>query len=111
MAESIITCTIFGLVALFMMGIGVSQLKSKTPVAFYSGEKPPKAEELTDVHAWNVKHGRMWLMYGVIIIISCVIGYLMGDTIWCLIPFCGGVIIPVVFMIWYHQKLVKRYRR
>ena len=33
-------------VSVFMLGIGVVQLRSKKPVAFYSGEKPPKAEEL-----------------------------------------------------------------
>jgi hypothetical protein len=32
-----------------MIGIGVSQLKSRAPVGFYTGEKPPTEEELTDV--------------------------------------------------------------
>ena len=54
-AENIIGFVIYALVALFMMGIGIVQLKSKDPVGFYSGEKPPKAENITDVKAWNKK--------------------------------------------------------
>ena len=72
-AENIFGFAIYALVALFMMGIGIVQIKSRKPVAFYSGEKPPKAEELTDVSAWNRKHGMMWLAYGIIILISFLI--------------------------------------
>jgi hypothetical protein len=61
----IVSLIICGFASLFMISIGVSQLKSKTPVGFYTGEKPPKAEELTDVSAWNRKHGMMWVLYGV----------------------------------------------
>ena len=52
-AENIVGLVIYAFVSLFMMAIGIAQLKSQDPVGFYSGEKPPKAEDLTDVHAWN----------------------------------------------------------
>lgn len=97
--------------AIMMIGIGISQVKSQKPVAFYSGEQPPREDELTDVHAWNVKHGIMWLVYGVIIIISYIIGTMLGESAWCLLPFCGGVMIPVIIMIFYHHRLVKKYKR
>lgn len=106
--ENIFGMFIFGIMALFMIGLGVAQLLSKTPVGFYSGEEPPKAEELTDVKAWNKKHGLMWLCYGVIIILSSLIGMWMGDTVWCLIPILGGILLPIVGMIWYHGRLVKK---
>lgn len=44
MVQTIISGVIFGLCALMMLGIGISQLKSKKPVAFYSGEKAPSRE-------------------------------------------------------------------
>ena len=66
-AASIITFIIFFIVAMIMIGLGIFQLKSTSPVGFYSGEKPPREEELTDVKAWNKKHGMMWLIYGIII--------------------------------------------
>lgn len=110
-AAGIMTLVIFLIVAGMMIGIGISQLRSTSPVGFYSGEKPPAENELTDVQAWNKKHGMMWLVYGIIIIISYFVGYIMGDTILCLIPFCGGLIVPVIIMIWYHHRLIRKYKR
>lgn len=111
-ASSIITLIIFLIVAAIMIGIGIVQLRSSSPVGFYSGEKPLTKEELTDVHAWNKKHGMMWMIYGFVIIISYFAGYLIGeDSILCVIPFCGGLIVPIIIMIWYHNKLIKRYKR
>ena len=109
--ENIIGLMIYLAVASFMTGIGISQLRSKKPVAFYSGEKPPGEEELSDVKAWNQKHGRMWVLYGLIILVSYGIGVIIGDTLWCVIPMCGGVVFPLPFMIMYHHKLVKLYRK
>ena len=110
-AENIFGFVIYALVALLMMGIGIVQIKSRKPVAFYSGEKPPKAEELSDVSAWNRKHGMMWLAYGIIILISFLIGARIGDSVWAAVPMIGGVLIPVIFMIRYHNRLRKQYLR
>ena len=33
--------------------------------------------------AWNKKHGRMWVLYGLIILVSYGIGVIIGDTLWC----------------------------
>ena len=108
-AENMIGFVIYALVALFMMGIGAAQLKSQKPVGFYSGEKPPKEEEVTDVKAWNRKHGMMWLLYGIIILISFFIGILIGDSIWVVVPMIGGILVPLIFMIRYHHILRKKY--
>ncbi len=107
--SAIITLIIYLMVAAIMIGIGISQLRSSSPVGFYSGEKPPKEDELTDVQAWNKKHGMMWLVYGIMILFSYIAGYIIGDSILCLIPFCVGVILPLFVMIWYHQKLIRTY--
>lgn len=99
-------------VALVMIGIGMSQLKSKVPVAFYSGEKPFAAEELTDVPMWNRKHGEMWVIYGIVIMFSWAAGFLIGmDSVWCVVPMVGGVIAPVIGMIVYHHKLIGIYKQ
>lgn len=102
---------IFGICALIMIGIGISQIRSKEPVGFYAGEKGPSMEEITDVQAWNKRHGVMWLIYGVVIIISWIVGYLIGDSPLCLIPFCIGLLAPVIIMIWYHHRLIKIYKK
>lgn len=96
--------------ALLMIGIGIWQIRSKKPVGFYSGEEPPRESELSDVDAWNKKHGRMWVLYGLIIMVCYAAGAKMIESIWCLIPMCGGIMLPVPVLIWYHHQLVKRYR-
>ena len=109
MGETIISGLVFGAVALFMIGIGVSQLKSKDPVGFYSGEKPPKKEQLSDVKAWNRKHGRMWIVYGICIACSWVCSAPIWDSVFCVIPLLTGTLVPVVVMILYHHHLIKTY--
>lgn len=109
--SSIITLIIYLMVAAMMIGIGISQFRSSSPVGFYSGEKPPKEDELTDVQAWNKKHGMMWLVYGIMILFSYAAGYIIGDSILCLIPLLGGLIVPIIVMIWYHHKLIRIYKK
>lgn len=110
-ATSIFVFIIYFVVAAIMIGIGVIQFRGISPVGFYSGEEPPKAEELTDVKAWNKKHGLMWFIYGIIIILSSFAGYIIKDSILCIIPYCGGVMVPIIIMIWYHHKLIKMYKK
>lgn len=111
-AGNIICLIIYLIVALMMIGIGILQLKSKTPAAFYSGEKPFEANELSDVAAWNKKHGMMWIIYGIIIMISYIGGTVIGlDSGWCVIPMAGGLLAPVFVMIWYHHRLIRMYKR
>ncbi|MDE7199535.1 MAG: hypothetical protein K2O15_11735 [Lachnospiraceae bacterium] len=114
MAEAVMCFVIYLIVALVMIGIGVSQLRSGTPVGFYSGEKVFEAKELSDVSMWNKKHGEMWIIYGIIIVLSGFTGtFLIGrETVWqlILIPMAGGVIAPLVWMIWYHERLIRKYK-
>ena len=111
LAENMIGFFIFLFVACIMIGIGISQVKSKTPVGFYSGEKPPREEELVNVHEWNMKHGIMWISYGIIILIGYFIGMFIGNSLWSAVPMCGGVILPIIWMIWYHHTLIKQYMK
>ena len=97
-------------VAFLMMGIGIYQIKSPKPAWFYSGEEPPKPEIITDLRAWNTKHGAMWVVYGVIIILTTAVGVIGIDGIgmWF---FMGGIMLPIPFMIWWHHHLMKRYMK
>lgn len=45
--------------------IGIVQYNSKRPVGFWAGKEPPKEEQITDVKAYNHRHGIMWLLYGI----------------------------------------------
>lgn len=110
MAGTIISGVIVCIVAMIMLEIGVSQLKSKEPVGFYTGEKPPKVDQLSDVNSWNKKHGVMWIIYGICIIGSWICSaFIGGDSIYSVIPLCIGTIIPILIMVFLHYKWVKSY--
>lgn len=114
MAGFIIYFVIMCLVALVMIGIGVSQLKSRKPVGFYTGVKPPEEKELRDVKAWNKKHGMMWISYGATITgcgLAQMIAGLAGWNDVLLVILEIFIVIGGVFvMMWYHMRLEKRYR-
>lgn len=109
MFEVIFSGVVFGGCALLMIIIGIVQARSKKPVGFYSGVKPPKAAEITDVDAWNKKHGMMWIIYGLIILACWGCGLLLGDSVLTLIPYCAGLILPIFFMMAYHNNLIGKY--
>ncbi len=94
---------------MIMIGLGISQFKSKEPVGFYSGGDPPTEEQISDVDAWNKKHGIMWIVYGCCIAASWICGLLIGESIYVLIPYTIAFIVPVIFMIRYHHKLMEKY--
>lgn len=56
-AETVIVLVILLVSAAPIIIIGIVQYRSKDPVGFWSGEKPPKREQITDVRAYNRKHG------------------------------------------------------
>ena len=104
-----IYCIVMGICAMFMFGIGLVQIKSKKPVAFYSGENPPMVENVRDVQAWNKKHGMMWMLYGMVIVLGVVGGLIVGDSPILVVIYCGSLLLPIVIMVLYHKKLVKDY--
>jgi len=104
-----IYCIVMGICAMFMFGIGLVQIKSKKPVAFYSGENPPVVENVRDVKAWNKKHGMMWMLYGMDIVLGVVGGLIVGDSPILVVIYCGSLLLPIVIMVLYHKKLVKDY--
>lgn len=65
---------------------------------------------ITDVRAWNKKHGVMWMIYGVVMIISWTAGMLFGDSFCGMIVLLYGVLVPLVIIIWYYRKLTKKYK-
>lgn len=93
------------------IGIGVSNIKSKHPVGFYSGEPHPDDEDITDMKAYNRKHGLMWILYGVGIAAVFCLGFLPINRYVYLFLIFLEMIGGVILMILNHNKLNKRYRR
>lgn len=109
MTEAVISGVILGLCALLMFGIGISQIKSKKPVSFYSGEEAPAEDKLSDVKAWNKKHGIMWILYGICIVFAWVCDLFISDNLSMVLPFLACLLLPIPLMVFYHHKLIKKY--
>ncbi len=110
-AEGIITIVIVAISAAPEVILGIFQYRSKEPVGFWSGKEPPKREEVTDVKAYNQKHGIMWMVYGLGFFPCFVPIVIWGEkfalvTVALFVIECiGGIFV----MIAYHNKLDDRY--
>lgn len=108
--ENIITCIICELVALFVIAIGISNFKSIEPVGFYSGVEPPTSKEITDIPAYNKKHGWMWVAYGIGFIICGILSFpTNSDVVFALVSSAfaiGGAFILIIG----HTRLDNKYR-
>ena len=109
MAGYIISLVVFLLVTIVMILIGISQIRSEKPVGFYTGEKPPTEDELSDVVVWNKKHGYMWVVYGFIIIGFFFIASIIKSETIAMVLLLGGIIGPLPIMMLYHSYLKKKY--
>lgn len=109
MAENIISFVIFLLISIIMVGLGISQIKSKKPVGFYTGEKPPTKEQLSDWEGWNKKHGMMWILYGAAIMGSYIIFTFIEAEVITLIIFLSVIVGAIPVMMLYHNYLQRKY--
>lgn len=110
MAETIICVVILMICAVPLIILGIVQYRSKDPVGFWSGQKPPVREQITDIKAYNQKHGLMWIIYGAGFLLCFICGLPFGGSIaeyLCMVEIIGGI--PVMAM--YHNKLNRMYFR
>ena len=88
--------------------LGIVQFRSKEPVGFWSGKNPPNREQITDVRAYNRKHGLMWILYGVGFIVCFVCGLPFEGVAagyLCMIEAMGGILAMAA----YHNRLNRMY--
>lgn len=64
-------------------GIGLYALKSKKPIHFWSGTTV-KAQEVTDVKAYNRANAKMWLIYDIPYVMAFFVApFSMMFAVWC----------------------------
>ena len=103
---AIITCLCYGIVVLATLGIGIHQYRMKTPATFYTGEKAPDPAQVRDLRLWNRRHGLMWIGYA-LLVTGCMVASFFTPGLWQLLPLMGGMLLPLPFMIAYHEHLKK----
>ncbi len=108
MAETVISFSIFFITSIIMITIGLVQIKSKEPVGFYTGKPAPSADQLVDVSMWNRKHGHMWIIYGIAIMSSFLIGQFINRVSVVLFIYLIVIFGSILVMMWYHRHLIKR---
>ncbi len=93
---------------LFIM-LGVSQFLRKKPVRGGILEAPPRRECVTDLKAWNQKHGVLWIGYGIAMIGSFMLLTVVKDYIVAAmlhtVVYIGGLTVYSI----YDDKLKKAY--
>ena len=110
--EMLIAFGIVTLVALVMLIIGCSQYRTKdNPVGFYNVTMPPSKEEISDIKAWNKKHGIIWIVYAACIEIGFLLGLVMPFEILEMVVMFCGIVLPLPFMVIRHKSLEKEYMR
>ena len=111
MFDIILPLFILSYVSIILIAIGIMQYKSKKPTGFYTGETPPKAEQLTDVTAWNHRHGTMFIIYGAAIVPAYLSGLLIPHEILAMLPAAIVILGGIPVLILYHHKLKSTYYR
>jgi len=94
--------------SLTFVGFGVFALKKHTPIHFWAGTVV-KAEEISDVKAYNKANGIMWISYGIII---CLSGLL--STIWkkdeFVLAWVVFIFIGLIAMMIIYGKIKEKYK-
>lgn len=104
----ILISAIFGFYAIVISVIGIYTLFSKKPCGFYTVEKTPSEREITDVRAWNRKHGIMFISVGIWIAILILCGLLIDSSLLFVFVLIG-LLFAIPTTIIYHNILVKKY--
>ena len=108
MGDWIIYLLACGFTAAILAGIGLFQLRSGEPVGFYTGQKPPKPQELTDVRAWNRGHGRLWLFYGAAVLLAGFLPLFVKNGLVLAAALAALVFGGLLALLWGHRRLMRR---
>lgn len=94
--------------SLLFTGIGIYARCRKQPMWFWSGSTV-RAEEITDVRAYNRANGIMWLCYSAVFWISAVMGLFQVRAA-AVVMTCGCVG-GVPLLIFAYNSIYKKYRK
>ncbi|HBV88662.1 MAG TPA: hypothetical protein DEF42_18955 [Desulfosporosinus sp.] len=94
--------------AFIFIGLGIFAWKKETPMHFWSGTEV-KAEEISNIRAYNIANGLMWMIYGFAFIIASILGLILGYAVGIalVILLCSLGIIALVIV---YRYIYKKYK-
>ncbi len=104
----IIGFVIWSLVSIFLLGIGVSAWRSKEPVGFFTGVKPP---EVKDTNKYNHAVALLWFIYAICIEICGIPLLFLEQNSILFIPITIGVVVITIAMCIVYLQIERKYRR
>lgn len=93
-------------VTIILTCIGIYSLNKKTPMHFWAGSTV-KAEEISDVKAYNKANGIMWISYGFSFLLIPLFSAIFGEVIIALIYIFGTLGIFILYNLIYKKYKVK----
>lgn len=108
MEKAMTFLTIMFICTIVFVGIGISALKRKTPVHFWSGTKV-KEEEISDVKRYNRANGIMWIVYGNTFLLGGILSLIFNVNI-------GGIIVSIsatvglIMLIIPYRRIYEKYK-
>lgn len=112
MAETIIYVVICTIVAMIFVILGIYQCRAKDPVTINTGETPPIAEDIVDVKLWNQKHGRNFIILGIMLWCTFVVGgYVLSriNGVIAIIIIITAVLFEFFWLNYQHEKMKREY--
>ena len=98
--------TMFACAASFL-GIGIYALRIEKPMWFWSGSEV-KAEEISDVKAYNRENARMWMLYSLWYWAAGILWHWStAAAIWILMASCS---VGIAILIASYMKIAKKYK-
>ena len=94
-------------IGLFFIGNGLYCLKAKEATGFWANAK---TVPIGDVKSYNRAMGKLWCIYGGIMILLG-IPLLLGNKVWILVSIAGIMFESIFLMIVYTLKIEKKYRK
>ncbi len=99
---------IWSLVGLIIVFIGRGAWKSKTPVGFFTGTKPP---EVTDVKGYNHAVAILWFIYAGVYEILGLSFLLLQQNSLGFVPIIFGVLIATLGLILGYVRIERKFRK
>ena len=104
----ILWCIIVGGCAALFVGLGIYACRLKKPMGFWTGVAV-KAEDITDIPAYNKANGRMWMFYSLWYWVSCLV-YALSPLAAVVIMMAGGTVGTIGLMFIY-RRIEAKYKK